>query len=175
MDEPANELSRPVPLTALGVEPVIQEVVATEPECAALARRFDLPAIVDLDGTVTLTRQPGAVIRADGTLRATVRRICVVTLDPFDQTVEDSFTLYFTDAPQVGPGDDLDVGVDDEDSPEPVEGDAIDCGELVAQQLLLALDPFPHSPEAKAAGPVAQTDPDEETDNPLRHIRDLIR
>jgi uncharacterized metal-binding protein YceD (DUF177 family) len=175
MDRTTNELSRPVPLAALGIEPVKQDVVATEAECAALARRFDLPAIADLDGTVTLARQPGTIIRATGSLRATVRRICVVTLEPFDQTVEDSFTLYLTDAPDVGPGDELDIALEDEDAPEPVEGDAIDCGELVAQQLLLALDPFPHSPAAREAGPVARTDPAEEPHNPFRSLRDLIR
>lgn len=170
----ANELSRQVSLAALGLEPVEQPVVASGAECAALARRFGLPGIASLRGTVALARQPGAIIRATGRLSATVRRTCVVTLDEFDQTVEDRFTLYFTDAPEFAPGEEIEVALDDEESPEPVEGDAIDCGEIVAQQLLLALDPFPRSPAAADAGPLARIDPAEEADNPFRQLRDMI-
>lgn len=173
----ANELSRPVPLAALGLEPVEQTVVATEAECGALARRFDLPAINSLRGRVTLARQPGRVIRVSGDLAASVRRICVVTLEPFDQRVEDAFTLYLTDAPGVGPGNELDIALDDEETPEPVDGDAVDCGEIVAQQLTLALDPFPRSPEAEAEGPMTRTDPDPDpgVDNPFKALRGKIR
>ncbi len=171
----ANELSRPVPLSALGLEPLEQEVAATESECAALAGRFDLPAIGKLHGRVTLARQPGRVIRVSGVLTAKVRRICVVTLEPFDQVVEDDFTLYLTDAPGIGTGAELDILLEDEEMPEPVDGDAVDCGEIVAEQLALALDPFPRSPEAEAAGPVAQTDPEPEADNPFKALRGKIR
>jgi uncharacterized metal-binding protein YceD (DUF177 family) len=175
MQPSRNELSRPVPLAQLGLEPVVQEVVASDAECAALARRADLPAINGLRGEVTLVRQPGRIIRVTGTLEASVRRICVVTLEPFDQKFEDDFTLYLTDAPGVGPGDELDVALEDEESPEPVEGDAVDCGEIVAQQLILALDPFPRSPEAEAEGPVNRIEAEPESDNPFRALRGKIR
>lgn len=170
-----NELSRPVPLSALGLDPIEQKVIASETECAALARRFDLQAINSLTARVVLVRQPGRIIRAEGQLTASVRRICVVTLEPFDQPVEDVFILYFTDAPGIRPGDELEVGLDDEDAPEPVEGQTIDCGEIVAQQLTLALDPFPRSPEAEVGGPVTRIDPEPETDNPFKALRGKIR
>ena len=35
------------------------------------------------------------------------------------------------------------------DAAEPFDGDAIDIGEAVAQQLALALDPYPRAPEAR--------------------------
>ncbi|MEQ8698228.1 MAG: DUF177 domain-containing protein [Bauldia litoralis] len=170
-----NELSRPVPLSALGLDPVEQTVIASDTECAALAERFDLPAINNLTGRVTLVRQPGRIIRVEGNLKASVVRICVVTLEPFDQVVEDTFVFYLTDAPGIGGGDELDVALDDEDTPEPVEGDTVDCGEIVAQHLTLALEPFPRSPEALAAGPVSRADPEPEAANPFTALRGKIR
>ena len=40
------------------------------------------------------------------------------------------------------------VVADADDAPEPIEGGIIDLGEAVAQQLALALDPYPRAPGA---------------------------
>lgn len=175
MRQSTNELSRPVSLAALGLDPVVQEVVATDPECAALARRAGLPAVNSLHGRVSVVREPGRIIRATGELTASVRQTCVVTLEPFDQAIEEAFTLYFTDAPGAGTAGELDVALEDDEAPEPVDGDLIDCGEIVAQQLLLALDPFPRSPEAEAVGAADRTEPEPAADNPFRALEGKIR
>jgi hypothetical protein len=43
------------------------------------------------------------------------------------------------------------------DEPEPLEGDRIDLGEIVAEELALAIDPYPRAPGAElaAAAPAA--------------------
>ncbi|MEM6491718.1 MAG: DUF177 domain-containing protein, partial [Pseudomonadota bacterium] len=44
------------------------------------------------------------------------------------------------------------------DAPEPVDGDAIDLGELAAQALSLALDPHPRAPDAPDDASYAEAD-----------------
>jgi hypothetical protein len=68
----------------------------------------------------------------------------VVTLEPFPSHVEDSFAVDFGDAAETE-ADEIDVDMD-QDPPEPIVGGVIDIGELTAQYLSLALDPYPRSP-----------------------------
>ena len=137
------EFCRLVPLARLGSEPFRQEIVATEAECAALARRFDLLGLARLAASAELARQgPGVVLCA--AFEAEFVQSCVVTLDPVPGAVAEHFTLLY------GPPEAEEsaaAGADDV-AFEPLSGDAIDIGEAVAQEFSLALPPFPRSPEA---------------------------
>ncbi len=140
-DRPAAELSRPVSTTRLGADTMVYRLVTSAAERAALARRFDLVALESLAATVRLTRQ-GRDISLAAELAADVVQLCGVTLEPFASRVTDQATvLYRRQAP---PGD---LAVEDEVY-EPLTGDTIDIGEAVAQQLSLALPPFPRAPGA---------------------------
>jgi uncharacterized metal-binding protein YceD (DUF177 family) len=81
-------------------------------------------------------------------LEARVVQSCVVTLEPVVADVADSFTLYYAEE-VVPPGHAVDLPIEDEDWPEPIEDGRIDVGEAVAQQLALALDPYPRAPGAR--------------------------
>jgi uncharacterized metal-binding protein YceD (DUF177 family) len=78
-------------------------------------------------------------VRLDASFEANVVQECVVTLDPVPNDVAESFTLFYGEAPE-GAGEDGIV--------EPLQGETIDIGEAVAQQLSLALDPYPRAPGA---------------------------
>lgn len=142
MAEPRPELSRPIPLGAIPPAGRTETVVATPAECRALAARFAIPAIEALEAGVTLLPAAAGAVRATGRLKARVVQDCVVTLDPFTQEVEAPLDLLFRPA-----GDALS---DDPDGPDEMEyeGNAIELGEAVAEQLSLALDPYPRSPGA---------------------------
>jgi uncharacterized metal-binding protein YceD (DUF177 family) len=135
------ELERLVALDRVGARGVDTVVEANEAECAALARRFGIPAILQLRCRFRLRRTAPGVVDADGTLEARVTRISVVTLDDFDQDVAEAFELRFVPAGQEG---------EDEDPEAPDEipyvGTALDLGEAAAEQLALALDPYPREP-----------------------------
>ena len=137
MTAAAPEFSRPVTLPRLGhVERV--RIAADEGERAALARRFGLLAIERFEGDVVLTRlKEGA--RLEASIDADVVQECVVTLEPVRNRVADEFSLLYGAA---APAEEDDVVV------EPLEGDAVDVGEAAAQQLSLALDPYPRAPGA---------------------------
>jgi uncharacterized metal-binding protein YceD (DUF177 family) len=81
------------------------------------------------------------VVLARGALRAKVTQTCVVSLDDFDAPVEEMFQVRFVSVGQET--DDIDPASDDEI---PFEGNVIDLGEAVAEQLGLVIDPYPRSP-----------------------------
>ncbi len=135
------ELERIIPLdrvSACGTEVVVE---ATEAERTALARRLAVPAVLQLRCCFRLRRALAGAVDADGTLEARVVRTSVITLDDFPQEVAEAFRLRFVPAGQEG--DDEDPDAPDEI---PYEGTALDLGEAAAEQLALALDPYPREP-----------------------------
>ena len=104
-------------------------------------------ALPALSAEVTLTATAAGRVRLDGTLRARVVQSCVVTLEPVAADLEESFTLYYAEAPAPAARS-VDLPIEDEDWPEPIVDGAIDVGEAVAQQLAVALDPYPRAPGA---------------------------
>jgi hypothetical protein len=88
-----------------------------------------------------------------GRLRAVVTRECGVTLDPFDEVIDEPFQLRFV--PRGSPNAPADVAVEDQvidlegdDPPDVVDADTFDVGAALVEQLSLALDPFPRKPDA---------------------------
>lgn len=155
----------------------VEKIAASEAERTTLARRFDLQALNSLEAELTLSRTHGGLICVDGALRAEVAQICVVTLASFTADVQDSFQLFFREVPdESGQAQNLNVDVidpmDDEAFPEPVDGSFIDLGEIVAQQLSLALDPYPRAPGAELENVEAGTPGLSE--NPFRALADNL-
>jgi uncharacterized metal-binding protein YceD (DUF177 family) len=140
------EFSRIVPLEHIGTGWMTERLQASDAERAALAVRFELAELSGLTAEVRLRRaRAGRYVEIDATLRAAVAQSCVVTLDPVAAEIEESFTLLMGPIDERGrKGDELVVELDE---PEPLDGDEIDVGELVAQQLSLALDPYPRRPD----------------------------
>ena len=80
---------------------------------------------------------------------------CVVSLAPVSSTVAATFRRRYV------AGADNDLAIDDEDR-DPLVGEAVDIGELVSQELGLALDPYPRALRATAAtdaAPAARESP----------------
>ena len=135
------ELSRPFSPERIGRmgEYIVE---ATPVECAALADRMHIPAVLSLR-CVLRGRQNGGVVDIDGVLKARVVQDCVVTAEPFEQDVSDRFVVQCVPEGQ-------ETEDDDPDSVDQVtyRDNTIDLGELAAEQLALALDPYPRSPGA---------------------------
>ena len=138
------ELFRPVSVAKIGAAGLTVAVRATPEECAGLAGRMDIPAIRSLECTFRLTREgDGVSIAAAGELRAIVDRVCAISAEAFETPVQDSFTIRFVPAGMER--DDPDPALEDEI---PYEHDSLDLGEAAAEQLALALDPYPRMPGA---------------------------
>jgi uncharacterized metal-binding protein YceD (DUF177 family) len=142
-DRAAPEFHRPLALGRIGPEGRDEAIEARPAERDALARRFGIPAVRGLRALVRLRPEPDGTILADVRLDAEVTQTCVVTLEPVDQAVGESRTVRL-----LPPGREPADGPDDLDE---IAADAhgmVDLGELVAEQLSLALDPYPRAPGA---------------------------
>lgn len=137
------EMSRPIDAALVPRSGTDVTVEASAAECLALAERMGIPAIRSLTCAFHLTPEGDHAVLAVGHLRATVTRTCVVSLEDFDTVVQERFTVRFV--PSGAESDD-----DDPDSPDeiPFESNTIDLGEAAAEQLGLALDPYPRKPGA---------------------------
>jgi uncharacterized metal-binding protein YceD (DUF177 family) len=157
------EFSRRVALARLGAHELIYPISAEVGEREALARRFDLLSLDRLEAEICLQRIGGGMVRVNGRFSADVVQACVVSLEPVASALAQDFTVLY------GPTQpDKTVMVDLEtDVAEPFDGDAIDIGEAVAQQLALALDPYPRAPGASLDANGEAADP-----APKPHIKD---
>ncbi len=125
------------------------EIAADETQRRRLAGRFRLPAIDSLSASITLQRRAG-IIHAEGEVRADVVQACVVTDEPLPAKVHAPFHVrYVADHPGGAREDEIELSEQDCETL-PIENGRIDLGELVAETLALALDPYPRSPQADA-------------------------
>jgi uncharacterized metal-binding protein YceD (DUF177 family) len=143
---PPAEFSRPVAADQIGTQETEREIVANEIERARLAERFGLLALDRLAATLQLKRSRSGVIRVTGRFEAEVVQACVVTLEPVPARVSESFAVAFGPSTVAPAGEVVIVDLDEDDPAEELVDDRIDLGEVVAQQLAVALDPYPRAP-----------------------------
>ena len=150
------EWHRPIALDRIGARRLDVTVEANPAECSALAVRMALPAVLAVSCVFHLIREGRDAVLASGILRARVTQTCVVSLDDFDVSLEEVFQVRFV--PSGEESDDIDPEAIDEI---PFEGSLIDLGEAAAEQLGLALDPYPRMPgvEMPAADEETETHP----------------
>lgn len=150
-----TEFSHPVKAGQIRSAPQSYELTADAAACAALAARFGLPGIAALTGHFILTHERAGTIAATLTMQARVTQTCVLTLEPFAAEIAERVDLRFVPA----------TALEEEEvfAPESLEGPdeipfedgMIDLGEALAEQLALALDPYPRKPGAKMPGAAA--------------------
>ena len=138
------ELHRPIAADRIGAGGLDVLVEATPAECAALATRMKLPAVAALRCQFRLQRDTAGSLLAHGHLIAHVVQSCVVSLEDFATSVEERFTVRFVETGQETDDDDP----DSLDEVSFVNG-ILDLGEAAAEQLALALDPYPRAPDAE--------------------------
>lgn len=136
------EFSRPVTLDHVPAGGQSLSLAASEEERAALARRLGLLGLLSFTGELQLRPAPEGCVLVTGRLAAKVDQACVVSLEPVRQRVaEEVAWRLLPDGMEPSDGDD-----DPDDIP--AEAGVVDLGEALAQQLSLALDPYPRAPGA---------------------------
>lgn len=138
------ELHRPVALDRIGPRGLAVTLDATAAECAALAVRLGIPAVASFRCSFTLTEAGGGAVDARGHLQAGVVQTCVISLDEFEAEVDEIFSVRFV--PEGTEEDGSDPESEDEI---PYSGAVLDLGEAAAEELALALDPYPRKPDAE--------------------------
>jgi uncharacterized metal-binding protein YceD (DUF177 family) len=145
----APELSRPVPADSIGAQRQTRRIEAGRDEREGLARRFALLALDRLEAEIELYRGGDDVIRLHGRMIADAVQSCVVSLAPVPAHLDVAFDATYS-AEATGAAE-AEVDPLGEDPPEPIAEGVIDLGEAVAQQLAVALDPYPRAPGTAAS------------------------
>lgn len=124
-------------------------------DLAALAAEIGVEEVVSLGAVLRIRRWLDGM-EITGELRAVVTRICGISLDAFDETIDEPLFQRFVPAgsPHSTPAEVREIIVDpgEPDPPEAVTGDGIDLAAVLTEQLALALDPFPRKPGARFEG-----------------------
>jgi len=117
---------------------------------AAIAKLAGLRSLPRLDAAFDVTLRGRDGLRVAGRVSATVGQVCVVTLDPIDNEIEEEIDLVFASgaAALAKKG-----GVGGDDAPEPLADGMVDLGAIATEFLLLALDPHPRKPGAVFESP----------------------
>jgi len=154
---PPSEFSRIIDLRQIGTAPVV--LAANEAERRALAERFSLVSVDQLEAELTLIAD-GKTVTARGRLVAKWVQPCAISGEDLPQAVNEPLVLRFV-PPSTGFAADEEFEITAEDCDEiEYEGTGFDLGEAVAQSLGLAVDPFAEGPDAdkarKAAGIVSE-------------------
>lgn len=146
---PEVEFSRIVKLSALGREPEPYSAKATPAECEALMQRLDLLGLKDFSVEAEVGKWRNGV-RVQGKITADVVQRCIVTLDPVPSSISEEFDRGFLPerdlVGDVKPGQEVEIEEDPElgDLPD-ILGETVDLGEIAAESLSLALDPYPRA------------------------------
>lgn len=150
------DFSRPVKIDTIDTKGFQETLTATSEECIALANRFEVLAVRDLTANVEIKQESAkTTYHVTGTLNATVVQECVVSGQEIENNIKEDFDAWFTDESKIASfaharqekdeeGDEHEMR-DESDDPEKITNGVIDVGEVVAQYLSLAIDPYPHA------------------------------
>lgn len=135
----------------------VYEFRASEQESKDLARRLGLVSIDSVEASVKAKREDNKrTIRIEGTIIAHVVQNCVVSGDEIEQNIEDNFEAFYAEPNDVvllskvrherqGNMEGAEQPIMEErDDPEAIVDGMIDLGELAAQYLSLAVNPYAH-------------------------------
>jgi hypothetical protein len=159
----ALEFSRPL-IVARVPRMGSHEVFAAEPgECAALAKRFGIPAISSLKAHLVALPWRGGGLKVTGKFEAELTQVSVLSLEAY-QTKQKFVVERFFLPPKIL----VDAVEDDAD---PIENGEIDMGELVAEVFGLELEPYPRKPGESYEDPVIEDDEEfEEKPSPFAKL-----
>lgn len=148
-----NEFSRTFvvdPMPHAGISFVVK---AAPQELLALSTRFDLLGFDRLEARGWIRQEgPAGRIAVEGRLEAGVTQACVTTLAPVPASLAADFRRLFGATEDVPAAAEIVVDPLAEEI-EPLTGRELDVGEIVAEELVLALDPYPRAPGAGLAEP----------------------
>ena len=158
--EPGS-LSRRFDVAAVRNAPVTFTVTASDAEREALAADAGLQGVEAFSAVFDVAREGQEGFKVTGAVRARVRQICVVSLEPFQSLLEEPVSVVFRPEADVArmaaeraaqP-----MRHDDEaeldDLPDPIVDGRIDLGALAAEIMMLGLDPYPRKPGVVFAEP----------------------
>ena len=151
--------SRSVTVATIPPAGIVEEIVATDAERAAIAAELGLVAVAALAAEVTVGRAASDMVLIDGRVRARIVQNCVVSLVPVSQEIDEPIHVRLVDSasdkapPPPRPGAEILVGGEPVEPPDTYSGPTIDIGMIALEHFALAIDPYPRAPGAELEAP----------------------
>ncbi len=152
-----------------------QNLVADAAQMAAMRELAGLQDLADVRAEFDLTQAGRGRVQVVGRVQAHVGQLCVVTLDPVENSIDEPIDLLFAPEDQVAAiikAMEAEAENEDEtpDPPEAIENGVIDLGRVAADALFLGIDPDPRKPGAVFTPPPDEKDP---ADHPFAALKTL--
>lgn len=146
----AGELSwtHPIVVAELPEEGIDLELVPDDESRAALARHVGVLAVPRFSARLSVKPDGRGGAMVEGAMEATVRQTCVVTLEPFDNAIAEAISARFVPAKNSMPERSGAIEAGKDDPPDPLIGGRLDVAAVIAEFLILAVDPYPKKPGA---------------------------
>ena len=124
---------------------------ADEAQRESLATVHDLVAVERFRAQILVSPWKGDGAKVAGQVRARIVQSCIVTLEPVENEIDESFTALFLPegsklALPIGEHGEIVLDPQGEDAPEQFKGDRIDVGQLAEEYFALGIDPYPRKP-----------------------------
>ena len=126
------------------------DLVADRQTRTAVAEQAGLDALPRLQASFDVAPHGRGGLHVVGRVSATVGQICVVTLEPLENEIDEAIDLVFAPA-DVSPIIGAEVDLSAADASEAF-------GEFATEFLILGLDPYPRKPDAIFQSPTAGED-----------------
>ncbi|MBX4928443.1 YceD family protein [Rhizobium binae] len=150
----------------ISANPVEVHIEADASELKALAEAWSVVSVEDLSADLQIARWKRDGVRVKGRVQAKIIQSCVVTLEPVEAAIDESFEQIFVpEGSKLArqPGNDAGemlLDPDGPDLPETFVGDTIDAGEVVAEFAALAIDPYPRKQGVEFEGHIEDSGDD---------------
>jgi uncharacterized metal-binding protein YceD (DUF177 family) len=152
-----------------------RDIEADEALREAMAEVAGLREIISANASLDVMPEGGGRFHVVGHARARIGQICVVTLDPIENDIDEAIDLVFAPPEEISQLADLvDEAAESDaeipDPPEPIVNGVIDLGRLATDALFLGIDPYPRRPDAVFEPIVEAADPE---DHPFAGLKAL--
>ncbi len=140
--------SVPVPISEVPETGRHVQLVADEATRRAVAGLAGLAGVPRLAAQFELTRHGHGGVHVVGHVSATVGQICVVTLEPIENELDEAVDLIFAsaDATWHSGREIAEAATVADDPPEVLHDGMVDLGAIATEFLLLGIDPYPRKP-----------------------------
>jgi uncharacterized metal-binding protein YceD (DUF177 family) len=138
----------PVVVTDLPEAGMDFELVPDADAREALAQHANVIAVPKLAAQLHVTPDGRGGATVEGLLRAAVTQNCVVTLESFDNPIEETISLRFAPPEMIEPVPEGLVDIGAADPPDPLVNGTLDLAAVIGEFLALAVDPYPRKPGA---------------------------
>jgi len=175
MTDQADSWSVPIAVEQIPDTGLHRDLEAGRAVRDAMAEVAGLREILSASASIDVTPNSGGRFHVAGRVRARIGQICVVTLDPIENDIDEPIDLIFAPPEQIPDLADLvDDAAESEaevpDPPEPIENGMIDLGRVATDAMFLAIDPYPRKPDAVFEPLVVAADPE---DHPFAALKAL--